>query len=275
MGRYFKHSIFLLMLVYACTACKKDGRRTRNPNDIIETLPAVQTPVTIKINDAVGGYYEALPFHYTETTKLYPLLVFIPGAGQFGNGAADLPYVLNDGVAQLLDKKKFPPSFNVNRKNFSLIVLTPQFAYYPSNSDIASFIQYAREKYRIDSRRIYLAGLSMGGFVTSHFSAENTSVIAAAVPIAGVLMTGDVSARCNNIAAGKLPLWVFHNTDDPTINSSEPVHFVSMINNANPAVPAKLTLFRQAIHDSWTQAINPSYRENNMNMYEWMLQYSK
>ena len=244
-------------------------------NDVVETLPAIQKPVTVKIIDAVGGYYEALPALYSQTTKSYPLLLFIPGAGQYGNGALDLPYVLNDGVAQLLDEKKFPPNFNVNGRNFSMIVLSPQFSYYPSNYDVAVFINYAKQKYRIDSTRIYMAGLSLGGFVTSDFAAENTSMIAAAVPMAGVLITGNVTERCEKIADGKLPIWAFHNIDDPTINSSGTMSFVSMINSDKPVVPARLTLFKAAVHDAWTQAINPTYKENNMNIYEWMLQYTK
>jgi predicted peptidase len=275
MASSIKHFASICLLGFLLIACRKDAKRVIAPNDIIETEPAIQKPVTVKVNDAIGGYYAALPVHYNETTKSYPLLVFIPGAGQFGNGGIDLPYVLNDGVAQLLDEKKFPPNFKVNGKNFSLIVLTPQFSYLPSNFDIASFIDYAIKNYRIDKSRIYMAGLSMGGFVTSDFSAENTSLIAAAVPIAGVLMTGNVNERCERIAAGKLPVWVFHNSDDPTINATDPMHFVSLINNGNPFIPAKLTLFKAAIHDAWTQAINPAYKENNMNIYEWMLQYSR
>ncbi|MEO5996812.1 MAG: dienelactone hydrolase family protein [Chitinophagaceae bacterium] len=275
MGSILRHFAFLLLIGFVLIACKKDANRVIAPNTIVETEPAIQKPVTVKIIDAIGGYYEALPVHYNETTKSYPLLVFIPGAGQYGNGGADLPVVLNDGVAKLIDKKKFPPNFNVKGENFSLIVLSPQFNYYPSNFDVATFINYARQNYRIDSTRIYMSGLSLGGFVTSDFSAENTSLIAAAVPISGVLLSGDVIERCEKIAHGKLPLWVFHNTDDPTINATEPMRFVSLINNDNPLIPAKITLFKAAIHDAWTQAIDPSYKENNINIYEWMLQYKK
>ena len=263
----------ICMLVVLFAACRKNTSRIVDPNDIVESEPAIQKPVTIKVNESIGGFYSAVPVHYNETTKRYPLLVFLPGAGQFGNGAVDLPYVLNDGVAKLLDKKQFPPNFFVQGQNFSIVVLTPQFSRYPSNDEITSFIVYATRNYRIDITRIYLAGLSMGGFVTSDYAAENTSSLAAAVPISGVLTTGNMAARCLKIAQGNMPLWVFHNTDDPTINVSEIRNFVSTVNGDSPTVPAKLTLFNAAIHDAWTQAIDPSYKENNMNIYEWMLQY--
>ncbi len=120
----------IFLVGFLLIACKKDAKRIVAPNDIIETQPAIQKPVTVRIIDAIGGYYEALPVHYNETTKLYPLLVFIHGAGQYGNGSLDLPFVLNDGVAQLLDEKKLPPNFKVNGKNFYMIVLSHQFSYY-------------------------------------------------------------------------------------------------------------------------------------------------
>ncbi|MEO6000337.1 MAG: dienelactone hydrolase family protein [Chitinophagaceae bacterium] len=266
-------AIFLMGVLL--TSCKKDMKPTADPNSLVETQPAIQKPITVKVNGAIGGYYSALPVHYNETTKSYPLLIFIPGSGQFGNGALDLPAILNDGVAQILDEKKFPPNFTVNGKNFSMIVLTPQFSHYPANDEIASFIEYARKNYRIDATRIYISGLSMGGFVTSAFASEYASLVAAAVPISGVLTSGDLTARCLRIAQGKLAVWVFHNTEDPTINSSDSMDFVSMINNDHPSIPAKLTLFKASVHDAWTKAIDPAFKENKMNIYEWMLQYSK
>src|ERR1700712_1983076 len=112
-----KRFSYLFLLSILVAACQKDVKKTILPNDLVETQPAIQTPVTVKVNDAIGGFYSAVPAHYAETTKNYPLLVFITVGGQLGNGAVDLPYVLNDGVAQLLDEKKFPPHFNVNGKN--------------------------------------------------------------------------------------------------------------------------------------------------------------
>src|SRR5436190_11126143 len=106
MASIFKPFSFIFLLGTLITACKKDLKAVMAPNDLVETKPAVQKPITVKINDVIGGYYSALPVHYSETTKLYPLLVFISGAGQLGNGGIDLPILLNDGVAQILDERK-------------------------------------------------------------------------------------------------------------------------------------------------------------------------
>jgi hypothetical protein len=50
---------------------------------------------------------------------------------------------------------------------------------------------------------------------------------------------------------------------------------VQYINENNPYIRAKLTMFNANVHDSWTKATDPSYKENGMNIYEWMLCYKK
>jgi hypothetical protein len=55
----------------------------------------------------------------------------------------------------------------------------------------------------------------------------------------------------------------------------ETERFIDMIGTFNPAVPPHLTIFNVYGHDAWTTALNPGYRENGMNIYEWMLQFSR
>jgi len=267
-------SIVLIGIVMM--SCRKDRDTPTVPvNEIIESLPHIIKPVTERVNDAVGGYYSGLPFNYYSTTKNYPLIIFLPGAGQFGNGRLDLPLLLNDGIAQMMDEKKFPSNINVNGENFSFIVVTPQFSRYPSNGEVMSFVEFIKKKFRIDATRIYLSGLSMGGFVTTDVGAEYASAFAAIVPIAGAVSDGDAEEKCAKIAAGNLPVWVFHNVGDPSINVESPKLFVSLIQKFNPSVAPKITLFPVFGHDAWTRALDPTYKENNMNMYEWMLQYTR
>ncbi len=267
-----------ILLVLAISACKKDATLRKKAallNEAIETNPPVLKAVIKQISDVSGGYYSGLPYHYNETTKNYPLLIFIHGGGQFGDGELDLPLLKNDGVAQLLDAQTFPANFNVNGKNFSFIVLAPQFKRYPSTEEVAFFLNYAKQTFRVDTTRIYMSGLSMGGIITADMGSKYTSSLAAIVPISGVFAGEDTKAKCRNIASGNLPVWVFHNKRDPTINPLNPQMFVEEIRSFNPSVPPILTLFDHYGHDAWTQALNPSYKENNLNIFEWMLQYRK
>jgi predicted peptidase len=265
-------------LILFCAACRKDKPVIEQPKkaEFFETEPPVLTPVKEIINSTIGGFYSAVPVHYNDNSKKYPLLISIHGGGQFGNGAIDLPFLLNDGVPELLSEKRFPPNFRVDSQNFSFIVLAPQCSRYPATSEIWSFIDYAFQHYRIDSSRIYITGLSIGGTVAADLAAEYTSSIAAIVPMSGVSSTdSSVYQKCSNIVKGNLPVWIFQNTDDPLIGSFPAKTYFSILNSFNPTVPEKLTLFSSPVHDAWTRATDPAYKENGKNIYEWMLQFHR
>ncbi|MBS1567069.1 MAG: hypothetical protein JST39_21990, partial [Bacteroidetes bacterium] len=59
------------------------------------------------------------------------------------------------------------------------------------------------------------------------------------------------------------------------VNISVSDNFIAWINAANPKVAPKRTIFTSNLHDAWTKAQDPNYKENGMNVYEWMLQYAK
>lgn len=283
MPAHLKNLVWILFAGLFIICCKKEKVEikpgpTPGPVEIIETIPAILKPFTVTINNTILGYYSAVPASYDTNSKFYPLLVSVHGAGQYGNGALDLPLLLNDGVPQLLDEKKFPPNFKVNGENFSFIVMAPQlqFTRDPETEVIKSFIEYAVKHYRIDTTRIYLTGLSLGGTIASDLAAKYPSLLAAIVPMAGVsLADSAMYNKCGTIAHSNIPVWIFHNSNDPISASSQAQNYFSTINKFNPKIPPRLTLFDQSKHDAWTRALDPAYKENNRNIYEWMLQFSK
>ena len=196
----------------------------------------------------------------------------IPGGGQYGNGASDLPSLLNDGVAKYINLKTFPAAFVVDGQTYSFIVLTPQFKTYPSVADVETFVNYAKSKYRIDSTRVYMSGISIGGEVVGDVAATYPKQVAAIVPISG---ESQIQSNCTLLAQNKIPIWDFHNSGDPTINISESMNFIAWVNAANPAIPPKQTIFQSSEHDAWSTALSPTYNANGVNVYEWMLGYSK
>jgi hypothetical protein len=90
--------LILFLLSWGITGCQKNSvseQKTELKDSVVVTpITSVLKPVTVAVNSGVGGYYLALPSNYNQTTQKYPLLVFIPGAGQFGDGAFDLPLLL-------------------------------------------------------------------------------------------------------------------------------------------------------------------------------------
>jgi predicted peptidase len=271
--------LLLFLLSWGITGCQKNSvseQKTELKDSVVVTpITSVLKPVTVAVNSGVGGYYLALPSNYNQTTQKYPLLVFIPGAGQFGDGAFDLPLLLKNGPAQLVDEKRFPGTFTVNGRTHSFIIFTPQTKGYPAVSTIADCIEYAKRTFRVDTTRIYLSGLSVGGVETTNVAAVMPGKLAAIVPMAGVFLDYSSTNKTRDIASAALPVWAFHSENDGSIDVSWARGFVSNLNSFSPLVRARLTVWPDGGHDAWTRALEPNYKENGMNIYEWMLQYQR
>jgi predicted peptidase len=269
-----------IMVLLLAVSCKKDTVDSPPPddNEPIETEPAVLRPVTKEINYNCKGYYEALPARYDSTTRKYPMIIYFHGSGQIGNGASELARVLNAGLARVLAEKRFPPSFSVNKQNFSFIVIMPQFTSPPNNGTVKSFIDYIKANYRHDPARVYLSGSSMGARALTEFAAAYPTDQTAIVPLAGALFA-DLDQKAKRIADNRVAAWLFHNELDQSISSSESKNFVAAVNKFKPAIPARITIFPTSTspqqHDAWTIPTNPDYRENGKSIYEWMLQYKR
>ncbi len=242
-------------------------------------IAQVQTPRYISMTPNTYGFYEGLPANYSPTTNKYPLLLFIHGVGELGWGnTSDLPRVLQNGPPKMLNEGSFPSSFTVNGNTYSFIVISPQFVGWPGVGDIDNIINYAIANYAVDINRIYLTGLSMGGGAIwdyAGYSFASASRLAGIVPICGA--AGPSVGAANNMAAGNLPVWATHNSFDPVVSVTNTDGFVYYINSA-PVLPtplAKKTIYNAGGHDAWSTTYNPSYKENGLNVYEWMLQYSR
>ena len=113
-------------------------------------------------------------------------------------------------------------------------------------------------KYPIDPDRVYLTGLSMGGFGSWMLAMEHPGRFAAAVPICGGGDPRDV-ARIKD-----LPIWVFHGGKDPTVPLARSEAMVDALRKIGGRV--KLTVYPDAGHDSWTATYE------NEDLYAWLLQ---
>lgn len=261
-----------ILALFIFTACRKnlytDLKSELDP--VIETSPAIHTAVKFNVNNNCAGYYQAIPTRYDSSAKKYPLILFVHGIGELGT---DLSKMLRAGLPRLINKKAFPADFELNGEHFSFIVISPQFKKWPTNDDVNSVLKYAEKKFRVDTSRIYVTGLSMGGGVTWEFSSQYGASVAAIVPICGG--SSPDSKRAAKIASFNLPVWAFHNDDDPTVPVSFTRDYVSKINSFQPSVKAKYTTWPTGGHDAWTKAYDPATKVGGKNMYEWMLQFRK
>lgn len=280
-----KNQSFFIVMLFAAVAfssCSKEDQpapvaltASTQSDQYTETATTVQTAITKTIDANIGGYLEALPAHYGDhPNKKYPLILFLAGQGQLGDGSqTSLQSVDNIAIPKLIANKTFPSNFVVNKDTFQFVVLSPQFKAWPQPSDINDMIDYALANYKVDPKRIYVCGLSMGGGGTWDYGWNFGQRVAAMVPIAGA--SWPTTQKAQNIAQDTVGVWAFHNNNDPTVPSWYSVDYVNYINGDNPSIPAKLTIFNSTSHDAWTTATNPAYTEKGMNIYQWMLTFKR
>ncbi|WP_269537812.1 Ig-like domain-containing protein [Cerasicoccus fimbriatus] len=119
-------------------------------------------PVNINTNGAPNGYWEFLPDAYiNNATTDYALLIFFHGAGNGGNGSTELVQIQNHGLNKVLNTTSH--ALHDYFANGEAVVLSPQTSGDGwSPAAIREFLDFARDQYRVDPRRIYLTGLSAG-----------------------------------------------------------------------------------------------------------------
>jgi hypothetical protein len=240
----------------------------------------VQTAKYVSMGPNTNGYYEYLPQGYNNNPgQTYPLILFIHGVGELGNGSQwDLPRLLYTGLAASINVGELPVSLNVNGQSHSFIVISPQFINWPNPNDIDGILNYVTSHYRVNTSRIYLTGLSMGGGVVWDYvgaSSANANRVAAIVPICGA--SWPEYNRARTIANANVAVWAHHNTHDPTVPVGYTNDYISTINQSpSPNPMAKKSIYDVWSHDAWTLTYNSTYRdEYGKTIYEWMLQYAR
>jgi predicted peptidase len=185
--------------------------------------------ITVKVK---LKYLLFLPEGYEKTDKSWPLVLFLHGSGESGN---DLPKVKLHG----------PPKIVETKKDFPFIVVSPQS---PGRgwdpAALNALLDDVEANYRVDKERVYLTGLSMGGFGTWALAAFAPNRFAALVPICGGGNPAD-APRLKNI-----PVWVFHGAKDRTVPLARSEAMVNALKEAGGHV--KFTVYPEAGHDSWT-----------------------
>lgn len=238
------------------------------------------------INDNCHGFLEYLPYGYnTNTTQKYPLMIYLNGIGSTGDGSdAQLENEFSGGNYPHEQQRAgtWPDAFTVNGQTYQLLIITPQFiapmgSRFPTPDEVNDVINYAIQHYRIDTTRIYLMGQSQGGGTVWEYAAHSSAYanrIAAIVPFSGVSFP--FQEKANIIKNAHIAVWAFHNLRDNLVPVSFTIDYVNMINSfPTPAIPAKKTIFDADGHLSWFGALSPSYTEDGLNVYQFLLQYKK
>ena len=203
-------------------------------------------------------YLLFLPNGYDEDKKReWPLMLFLHGAGERGS---DLAKVTVHG----------PPKLVKQNADFPFILVSPQCPAGQVWSDDAllGLLDEVIKKHRVDKTRVYLTGLSMGGYGSWSLGLRNPERFAAIAPICG---GGDylpvlLPPPGKQAALKRLPVWAFHGAKDSIVPLSETERMVNALKKAGNQ-NVKLTVYPEADHDSWTETYQ------NQELYDWMLQH--
>jgi len=209
--------------------------------------------ISVEVKRTVGlDYLESLPDGCGAGGKKHPLVIFLHGAGERG---CDLEKVKVHGIPKLIEEKSALLS------GYEFVGVSPQCPedmWWPLMGDeMDALIRYCIDELPVDTGRIYMTGLSMGGFGTWHFARRRPHLLAAIAPICGgTKADGELSAIKH------IPAWVFHGAKDDVVALAESACAVAKLNELGANV--KFTVYPEANHDSWTETYN------NPAFYEWM-----
>ena len=183
-----------------------------------------------------------------EDANNLPMIVFLHGIRERGSGG----YVPTTGALSQILKQYL--------KQVPAIVLLPQCRPGVFWSDVRMenmvmrAIGQTADEFRADAKRLYLIGVSMGGYGVWHYAAKHPGKFAALVAICGgsPLTTGD---RFNPIAqkVGKTPAWLFHGAEDRIVPVSESREMVKAI-EANQGT-VKYSEYENVGHNVWLNAL--------------------
>ena len=217
--------------------------------------PGILTKATAKVKTNQDGattlnYVTYLP-KAPQPAAGWPLLVFLHGAGERGS---DLNLI----------KKHGPPKLAGNQPELeSFFMIAPQCPQGQPWDTVAvkDLIDQNLAAQPVDPKRIYIIGISMGGFATWNLLKEHPGFMAAAVPICG----GGDPASVSKFKS--VPVWAFHGDKDEAVPVQRSVDMVEALKKVDGNI--KFTLYEGVSHDSWTRTFD------NPALYTWLLEQKK
>ena len=223
-------------------------------------------------NSNVIGYLEYLPKGYHESSKPYPLVLFLHGKGEKAPNTKDRN-VLSRSISSVTNLG--PPYHVKNGTAFPFILISPQLK--SGQGDwplwyVMEVLEHVRKTLRVDPNRIYLTGLSLGGGGVWRAAEDHPEIFAAIAPVCG---SWNRVAKAKAIANKNLPVWAFHGDKDNVVPWSRTQRMVEAINHHKPNPRAKFTTYKGVRHDAWAKAYRPDHSVHSQNIYEWLMSHSK
>lgn len=185
-----------------------------------------------------------------------PLIVLLHGAGERGDGS--------DGVIHEVEVHGFSKMLTLDTE-YDCVLVQPQCK---NNStwaahvqEIGQFIKDMIKKYEIDESRVYLTGLSMGGFGTWYTAMEFPQMFAAIAPVCGGGMPW-------NAGMLSMPVWAFHGDKDDLVLPSNSIDMINALRAQGRGDDVKFNLLPGVGHNAWDYAYNKE-------LFDWLLSHKR
>ncbi|MGQ9631523.1 MAG: prolyl oligopeptidase family serine peptidase [bacterium] len=209
----------------------------------------MQITKTVRLN-----YLLFLPKGYgTNPRRRWPLILFLHGAGERGD---DLELVKKHGIPKIVEEWE----------DFPFIAVSPQCpkeSWWTSEVEaLNALLDEIVKTYAVDTDRVYLTGLSMGGYGTWHLAMRYPERFAAIAPICG----GGVYPEKVRVLKD-VPVWAFHGAKDTVVPLERSEEMVNALKACGGDV--RFTVYPDAEHDSWTETYN------NPRLYKWFLRHTR
>jgi predicted peptidase len=245
-------TILVALIITGCTGTSQQTTQ-------ITPQPG-QHAYTYEMSGVNLNYLLFLPQSYgKDLRQQWPLMIFLHGLAKRGDTIEALEELKKDG----------PPMIVEERPDFPFIVLSPQC---PSDSywegqlnQVDKLVDEVVHNYAVDTNRIYLTGLSMGGYGSWHYALSEPEQFAAIVPIAGGHIPQSDEVPDNICDLKYTPTRVFHGNQDDVVLPRQSEVLVEALEACGSDV--RFTLYPDADHDdSWKHAYS------DPELYEWLLE---
>lgn len=224
----------------------------------IKAPPAPLSPEGLQTaQPAAAGGYPYLIFvpkgYGADNTQKWPLVIFLHGSGERGT---DIEVV----------KKNGPPKIIAQHAGSPFLLVSPQLEAGANGSrwdtaKLDAMIAALRKTYRVDPARIYLTGLSLGGYATWDWAFKRPDLFAAIAPVAA----NSEDQSHDPCLLKDLPIWAFHGDQDDVVDPLKGVAIVHAIDACNGSVRPMMTVYPRTTHGSW----EPAY--DDPALWRWLL----
>ncbi|MBI3209755.1 MAG: prolyl oligopeptidase family serine peptidase [Candidatus Solibacter usitatus] len=245
-------------------------------------------------------YFLLLPRGYeSEKGRKWPVLLFLHGGGERGDGLGDLEKVLAHGplmeawtknrdlpfvmispqmpaMEQATRPAAAPPANAARRPSAPIMTRQmredaprwneegPPLGWWVNEKDVLKMVDDTLRDYRTDADRVYVTGLSYGGFGTWHFAGAHPDRWDAVAPICGAANPKLIAP----IAAAKLPIWIVQGGLDPVVRPEWVLASAAALQKAgHPAV--RFTVHEDMQHNVWMRAYE------GWDLYNWLLSHRR